>query len=316
MKKLYLILLVGLLAVCANAQKMRVWSNGQIEYQKSINLIDSITFVGENTPDVDRNEGVEPELPIVVPTQDAVTLVIKFDEAPCDGYDVLFVGKYDDTNWEFVTAHKFEAIGDGWYKIVLKPGKADENSVVISGRPIQGKNGESDWKYDWSHKTEDIIALKGVGDGKIADSGYGEFNFAFNADDAADAAIVYVECKKWNIAPCTPANEYNLTIKTPAFCEEFEIELIGDFCGWADDATIKLGKGQTTYTVKVTATPNTAFKIRGQGSWDKEVWRYVDDPDSPEYDTWISVPTNYFGDDLNPVVDYSNPSKYKWNVCD
>ena len=267
----------------------------------------------EEEPIVPPTPEPEEEMPKVEATAGAVTIVIKFDQAPCDGYDILFVGDYAgiEATWNFAAAKKMEAIKDGWYKIVLQP-NADGN---ISGRPIQGKNGEAEWAQDWSHSGDDIIALKGVGDGKIADSGYGEINLAFNADDAADAVVAYLECKKWNVTPCAAANEYNLTIKTPAFCEEFEIELIGDFCSWDDSKTIKLGKGQTTYNVKVTAAAGTKYKIRGVGSWDKEVVGYVDDPESEAYDTWIGVPDNIFGDDLNPVLDYSDAAKYKWNIC-
>jgi len=280
----------------------------------------TITSCGKkNDPDpiVPPTPGGDDEvvLPTVEGTAGAVTLVVKFDQAPCDGYDVLFVGKYDDTSWDFATAHKFEALKDGWYKIVLKPG-AEEEGIVINGRPIQGKDGAGEWSNDWSHNGDDLIQHKGASDDMIKDSGYGEINLAFSQAHADDAVVVYLESKKWNVSPCATASEYNLTIKTPAFCEEFEIELIGDFCGWADDQTIKLGKGKTEYTTKVTAMAGTKYKIRGVGSWDKEVVGYVDDPESEAYDTWIGVPDNLFDDNLNPVLDYSDSKKYKWNVCD
>lgn len=53
MKKIYLILLAAAFAVSTHAQKMRVWYDGIVEYQKSITQIDSITFVDEEEPDPD-----------------------------------------------------------------------------------------------------------------------------------------------------------------------------------------------------------------------------------------------------------------------
>ena len=250
------------------------------------------------------------DVPVVSPTAGAVTLVMKLHEAPCEGYNVLFVGQYEGNGWNFSTAKAFDSIGDGWYKIVLKP---DEYGTIM-GRVFQGKDGKSDWNYDWSHQTENIVIR--TADDIIQDSGYGEINLSFTNTHVQEAAVIYIESKKWNSIPCTPVNEYNITIIPPAFCENFDIELIGDFCGWSDDLTIKLTKGENNaYTAKVSSKSGLTYKIRSVGSWDKEVLMYVDDEQSTDYGSWINAPNLIWDDNLNPVIDYSNPTKYKWSIC-
>ena len=265
-------------------------------------------------------DGDEVKLPTVEATAGAVTLVIKFDVAPCDGYDILFVGDYGEieTAWNFGAAKKFTAIGEGWYKIVLKP-NADGN---ISGRPIQGKDGDAAWDQDWSHSGEDIVALKNVGENNIKDSGYGEVNLSFGEADATDALVAFIQCKKWNLMPCAEKPKYNVTVIVPEFCgEELPIELIGGFNNWADEGTVALTKVEgNTYKAEVEAMEGQEWKVRGVGTWDVEIqiYRTEDNPDTPdedEADTWGGVPNNKFGADLNVTVDYSDATKYRWNVC-
>ena len=55
---------------------------------------------------------VDIETPAVDGTEGAVTIVIRFDEAPCEGADVLFVGSHRDNEWNIPSAPAFEAIGD------------------------------------------------------------------------------------------------------------------------------------------------------------------------------------------------------------
>ena len=256
----------------------------------------------------------EVKLPAVEETAGAVTLVIKFDQAPCEGYDILFVGDYGEIEaaWNFAAAKKFEAIGEGWYKIALKP-NADGN---ISGRPIQGKDGEADWSWDWSHSGADIVALKNVGDSEIKDSGYGEINLAFTADHAADAVVAFIQCKKWNKMPCAAASQYNITVKLPEFCEEeFAVEVVGSFEGWGT-TPVALVKGENNvYTATITAMEGDQWKVRGEGGWDKEIQGFVTDETSEAFDTWIGVSNNVLGAELNVTMDYSDPAKYRWNVC-
>ena len=280
---------------------------------------------GGNDPIIGPTGGDEVKLPSVESTADAVTVVIKFDVAPCEGYDILFVGKYGDqvdgagepASWNFATAKKMVAIGDGWYKIVLKPGEVDaESGVCISGRPIQGKNGEGEWDKDWSHSGDDLIMHKG-NESSIADSGYGEINLNFTEADAADGVVVFLESKKWNLMPCADASDYTVTVLVPEFPEgkELPIELIGGFNGWADEGTVALTKVEgNKYTANVKAMNGQEWKVRGQGTWDIEIEVIDDDPESENYDNWGGVPNNKFGAELNVTVDYSDGAKYRWKV--
>lgn len=290
----------------------------------------SFTSCEKKPDDIIVDPVVDPtQVPAVDATPGAVTLVIKFDVAPCEGFDILFVGDYGEqvdattgepASWNFATAKKMEPLAGqaGWYKIVLKPNAEGK----ISGRPIQGQNGEGEWDKDWSHNGEDIVALKGVGEGNIADSGYGEINLSFTEADAADAIVAYLQCKKWNLMPCVEKTKYNVTVIVPAFCdEEFAIELVGGFEGWGT-APVALTKVEgNKYTAVAEALEGQEWKVRGQGSWDKEIVSYVaeDDPattDVDESDTWKGVPNNKFGADVNVIMDYSDPTQYKWNVCE
>ena len=321
MKKIVLILLATIVAVGVNAQKMRVWSNGQIEYQKSISLIDSITFVPESTPDPYLPGE---ELPEVKATAGAVTLVIKFDKAPCNGYDIIFVGQYENCNWEFATAEKFVALGDGWYKVVLRPGKEpgkeDAFGSVILGRPFQARKGIANWYYDWKNSLDDITVLKGADNDILWNNGFEEWNLSFLQTHVDEAAVVYVISKDWHLSPCTPYYEYEITVLPPPFCTgtAFEMEMIGMFNNWSDEGTVKLMQDVTTgaYTAKIRAQVGSDCKIRGVGSWDKEILIYIDDVSSEYYDNWLGVSNFRLDENLFPVIDYSNSSKYKWNICE
>ena len=271
----------------------------------------------------EKNKGihVDPqpitEVPTVEATDGAVTLVIKFDQAPCDGYDILFVGDYGEIEaaWNFAAAKKFELVKDGWYKIVLKP-NADG---AISGRPIQGKFGEDgEWDKDWSHSAEDVVLVKNAKDDMIKDSGYGEVNLSFTEADANDAVVVYLESKKWNLMPCASATKYNVTVIVPAFCgTEEAIELIGGFNGWADEGTVALKKVEgTKYTAEVEAMNGQEWKVRGVGDWGKEIKIYVPaDEENDKPAEWKGVDNNKFGAEANVTVDYSDPTKYAWSMC-
>ena len=262
---------------------------------------------------IDIDPPVEVEVPKVDATVGAVTLVVKFDVAPCEGYDILFVGKYDDTNWAFGTAHAMESIGDGWYKIVLLPGEVDaETGVCISGRPIQGQNGEGEWSWDWSHSGEDLVLVKGGSDANIADSGYGEINLNFTEGDANDGLVIYLESKKWNVKPCASAEAYNLTLKAPEFCgQEYDIEVVGSFEGWGV-APVAMVKNGNTYTATIQAKSGDQIKFRGVNPDD--AWAIQINGFDAENDKWNEMPNQVLGDETNVTFDWSSEI-YSWGIC-
>ena len=257
---------------------------------------------------------VDIETPAVDGTEGAVTIVIRFDEAPCEGADVLFVGSHRDNEWKIAEAPAFEAIGDGWYKFVAYPNEGG----TISGRPIQYDGETADWGNDWSHSGDDIILVKGGSEGNIADSGYGEVNLSFTEADAADAAVVFIVCKKWNAKPCAAAAEYNLTVLVPAFCgEEFDLEVVGNFeegDGWGSAPIAMTKEAEGKYTATVSAKAGQQFKVRGVGDWDKGVQVFVDPDEANPEGSWKDVDNNVFGNELNITVDYSADT-YRWKTC-
>ena len=265
---------------------------------------------------------VEVEVPKVDATVGAVTLVVKFDVAPCEGYDILFVGKYDDTNWAFGTAHAMQSIGDGWYKIVLLPGEVDaETGVCISGRPIQAQNGEGEWSYDWSHNGEDLVLVKGGSDANIADSGYGEINLNFTEGDANDGLVIYLESKKWNVKPCASAEAYNLTLKAPEFCgQEYDIEFVGSFEGWGA-TPVAMTKNGNVYTATIQAKSGDQIKFRGVVADDpatediNESWSVQINGFDADNDKWNEMPNQVLGDETNVTFDWSDPEVYSWGIC-
>lgn len=262
------------------------------------------------TPPVEE----EVKLPSVESTAGAVTLVVKFDQAPCEGYDVLFVGAYEGTNWDFATALKMESIGDGWYKVVLKPGEVNaETGVCISGRPIQGKDGEADWSFDWSHNGNDLILHKGGNEKNIADSGFGEINLNFTEGDAADAIVVFIQSKAWNVSPCASAEKYILTFKAPEFCgTEYDIEVVGSFEGWGT-APVKMTKNGNVYTAEIEAKAGDDIKFRGvnpDDAWGVQVEGY-----DAENDKWNEMGNQKLAAEKSVTFDWSDPAVYRWNIC-
>ena len=250
----------------------------------------------------------QPLVPSVDPTPGAVTLMIKFDVAPCEGNNIRFVGTYGglDEVWSFPSAHVMTPVGDGWYKVILTPNE----SGIIEGRPVQcDENGEGYWNQDWSHVKQDIVPILGVEDYMIVNSGYSEWNLYFTQYDAEDGAVVYIESKAWNFT-CSYPREYTITVTLPDFCMPFNAEVVGAFEGWGvNPASLTLVSGNT-YTTTVTAKPGMEWKIRGEGGWDQELVYYEESVEG-----WYTFGNFSFGDETNIVLDFSNPNQYMWNVC-
>lgn len=258
-------------------------------------------------------EGYDPEplpdVPAVNPTLGAVTLMIKFDVEPCEGNDIRFVGDYGNLNstWSFADAQVMTPVGDGWYKIVLFP----NNDGTITGRPIQcDENGVGYWNQDWAHSRQSIVALLGLEDRMVVNSGYNEFNLYFTSADADAASVVYLESKDWNFV-CSGPQEYTITVTLPEFCESFNVEIVGSFDDWGNEPVAMTRVEGNTYTATVTARLGMEWKIRGEGGWDKELMYYDWDRDS-----WYTSGNLTFGDDTAIVLYFGNPDYYKWNICD
>lgn len=261
----------------------------------------------------------ELKLPNVTATDGAITVVIKFDEAPCEGYDVLFVGNYAGltAEWDFAAARAMESIGDGWYKIVVAP----NDGADIYARPIQGKDGAAEWSYDWSHSGADLIRHKGASDDIIGDSGFGEINLHFTQAHADEAVVVFLESKKWNVAPCAAAETYSLTLTAPEFCgEEYTVEVVGSFEGWGTNP-VAMTKNGNVYTAQIQAKSGDEIKFRGHVTdpdmdpWAVQILGLNQDENSEDYDTMMEMPNQKLGDEKNVTFQWSDPEIYAWNIC-
>lgn len=271
------------------------------------------------TPDPDPQPVVEiPE--VDAPADGYVTLVINIPaNTECNG--IAFKGTLNGSTWtganEYLNEEgpadkdhciKFEAIADykNWYKATYKLGaEAWNEGTLMAGKICLIYTNDGSWEgqfVNWSVNEEYSTADNGKsGDGNIEIYGSG---------------LVYVMVGGWQGSECATPEDYNITVIVPAFCDdEFPIELIGSFCGWADDKTVALNKVEgNKYTATITATENAEWKVRGVGGWDKEI-QYFDEEEEDPTKQWKGVPNNVLGKDLNVTVDYSNPDKYRWNVC-
>ncbi len=266
----------------------------------------------------------EVKLPSVESTPGAVTLLIKFDVAPCDGYEIRFVGDHEQNAWDPKSAPAMEAIGDGWYKYLIRPGKNEDQTPkdAMAGRPIQCSAEDAEWSHDWSHDPAQIIDLKGVEEGMKATNEYGETNLNFTAAHATDGVIVAFQCKAWNVSPCATAEKYNITFLAPAFCgTEYELEVVGSFEGWGT-TPVKMSKEGNAFKASIDAKAGDEFKIRGVNpddpattdadeSWNIQVKGY-----DAEQDLWNEMGNQKLGDEHNVSIDWSNAEVYKWSVCE
>lgn len=276
-----------------------------------------ITPTPGDSTQVDPGQDVDlPE--IDAPAEGHVTFVINIPKnSECNG--IAFKGTIDGTSWTGADQYlddygpadvedciRFEAIEgyDNWYVATYTLG--DEpwgEGTLLAGKICLIYTNDGSWEgqfVNWTVNDEYSTADNGrSGDGNIEIYGGG---------------LVYVTIGGWQGSECATPQDYNITVIVPEFCDEpFDIELIGSFCGWADDKTVALVAGaNNTYTATITATENAEWKVRGVGGWDKEIQIY--DAES-EDEPWKGVPNNVLGKDLNVTVDYSDAETYRWNVC-
>ena len=272
---------------------------------------------GGNEPIIGPTPGgdTEVKVPAVDATPGAITLLVKFDVAPCDGYEIRFVGDHAENAWDPATAPAMVAVGDGWYKYLIRPGKNDDGTDkdAMAGRPIQCSATDADWSHDWSHDPAQIVDLKGVEDGMKATNEFGETNLNFTAAHAADGVIVAFQCKAWNVSPCAAAEKYSLTFKAPAFCDpEYDLEGVGSFEGWGT-APVKMTKNGNVYTAEIQAKSGDEIKFRGinpDDAWAIQVEGY-----DAEKDEWNEMGNQKLGDEKSVTFDWSDPAVYRWKQC-
>lgn len=264
----------------------------------------------------------EVEIPeVAAPGAGKATIVIQIPEGTeCNG--IAFKGTLDGAAWSGENTYvgegtaaagpdaciKFEKIADTkvWYKATYTLGEAG-----LKGKICLIYTNDGSWQGQ-------AVNWEIIDDYTTADNGQSnDGNLEIYAE-----GLVYVKIGGWQNSECLVPEDYKITVIVPEFCDgEFDIELIGSFCGWADDATVALAKVEgNKYSATIKANANAEWKVRGKGSWDKEIqiYRAEDDPattDFDEADTWGGVPNNVLGDVKDVTVDYSDAEKYRWNVC-
>lgn len=119
--------------------------------------------------------------------------------------------------------------------------------------------------------------------------------------------LVYVTVGGWNKSECVEVveHDYVVTFKLPEFCEDFEIEAIGDFDSWAGTEFDEIAGNEAT--IEVHAAEGDKIKVRQAGTWDNQIQLY--DEEGAE---WKDAPDNILGAETNVVIDYTNG---RWTVC-
>ena len=275
---------------------------------------------GRDTIGGDTLNPVEPEdpdplypVPTITPTKGAVTLMLKFDQAVCEGMDVVFVGKYEGCNWAIETASRMTPVMDGWYKVVIAPDEEGD----MRGRPVMYDGVDANWSYTWVHDMNNLVSVWHVQDRMIDYNEFNELTLYFEQRDADAAKVVYIESKAWRQKPCiTPEHEYHVTLYAPeATCGfDFDLEILGTFCGWEAGAIAMTNVRDNIWTATFTAREGDEYKIRGRqngvGTWDIQVLYYV-----PEERDYYELTNQILGTQTDIPLYYNDDAYYIWSVC-
>ena len=273
------------------------------------------------TPSTDEAPEVEK------PADGNVTIVINIPAgSECNGIAVK--GTTDGQNWvgenQYLAADgsiadaagcaKFQKVEGNWYKVTIKLGagyaaknaKDEDVTNYLAGKICLIYKNDNAWQgqaINWDILDDTNIACSLSGDGNLQING--------------TQGVCYLKIGGWQSSECAVLSDYKITVLTPKFCDgEFDIELVGSFEGWGSAPVALKKEADLKYTATIKAAPNAELKVRGVGGWDKEVQGYVDDTKSEAYDTWIGVPNVVLGEETNVTIDYSDPAKYRWNVCE
>lgn len=243
------------------------------------------------------------------PAEGYVTFVIEIPEgSECHG--IAFKGTLDGTTWTGANQYmgeygptnvddciRFELINGttNWYKATFRLG----NQEYIQGKICLIYSNDGSWEGQaayWSINNDYTTAdydESGTGDLVVNSSG-----------------LIYLHINGWRFTECPPMYEYNITVLTPEFCgEEFPIELVGDFEGWGTNPAPLTKVSNGVYSATIQAYVYCSIKVRGQGSWDREI--QILDPENG----WYGVHDVFLPEDTNVVIDYTDVSLYRWNIC-
>ena len=254
-------------------------------------------------------------VPVIMPDEGRITMVIQIPEgSECNG--IALKGTYDGSLWTGANEYlgengitdaanciRFQPIAgwDNWYQASFP--------IMDGYYGLQGKicliytddsmwQGQAvDWAVESRYTTADTYT-----------------NYGGNIEVFSEG-VIYVNIGGWQRSECNlpPLLEYNLTVVVPDFCNgEFDMEVVGGFEGWGTNpvALTAVSGSPNTYTATIIGREGDEWKVRGAGSWDKEILMYYSDVEA-----WYGVPNNSLPQGTGVVVDYSNSYLYRWNEC-
>ena len=278
-----------------------------------------------DTTKVDPEPEPEPqaEIPEVAdPEEGFVTMVINVPAgSECNG--IAFKGTMDGSNWTQADQYlsndgpaapdaciKFEKINDTWFKATFKLGEAAwGDGIYLAGKICLIYSGDGSWEgqaVDWEFN-EDYSTI----DHSISSDGNVQVN--------GTQGKLYITIDHFQFSECKEKvyHDYKISIKVPAWCaDEVELELIGDFNSWSDEGTIALVKEGDAYVATVNAWEESGLKARQVGTWANEVTlvgqTFTDDEGKIHAQ---GVDNISLGEEVEVVVDYTDPEVYAWTVC-
>ena len=250
MRKLLFLFVALLATTCLWAQRFQV---GDLYYQVT---------------------GTSSELPLVEPTEGAVTIVwnpVGF--TPCADNQLVFAGDYNGYNTDPAAMAHFEAVegANGWYVAVVTP--ADPAAYpVLQGKPCAlafDGSFPASWDHQWLNVEEGACEiLDGSGDATIELEYEVESKLTVNEN----SSVVYIRSYGFKEDPCYVPETHTVTFTAtaPALPEGVIVYVVGDFNGWAADATpMEFADGVWTATVEGVVMGD-GYKYVVNASWAHE----------------------------------------------
>ena len=235
-------------------------------------------------------------------TTDNIVICHYYVDGPC--FPVVIAGSYSSwTTDPDQLVHMNPLIGfPGWYAAQI-PYTGDDYA-----KPVQLNN---DGSFSWNNQTGDYDAWthKGGKEAIFNISGIaGEVDIYY---DSPGAYIYEVAYWKNHNNPCFDlVTTYTVYLSAPTQDAPETVEIIGSFDNWAGTTMSYVGNG--LWTATITASPNSEFKFRQAGTWEKELLKY-----NAENNSWNALPNLFVRDYLNGdyiYVDFSNTDLYSWVV--
>lgn len=244
------------------------------------------------------------------PKEGEYVLAFKFEGEVCN--DIVLAGSYmmneAGDGWEtdpskLLVLNPLEGF-KGWYFVVVP----FEGEDALQAKPVQLQN---DGKFAWDYQTGDENSWV-VEEGDVAINA----GFAGEADLTYNSNVCILVSKSWKNgnSPChvAAAGKVVITVKVPACgCPE-NVEIIGNFDGWAGTAMTKVEAGVFQAEIEGAAGA-TEYKFREAGTWDNEI--LVLGEDELGEATWGGMGNIKLAEGSEISHDFSG-AEYKWSACE